>query len=204
MSKSTLEACARQVIAWFQDNKIPYALVGGIAVSFRTIERTTLDLDFTLTVNSDAEAEAILLALNNFGFSVVTAVEQKALSRLATARLIKSDNPGLFVDLLFASSGIEHEIVQDAEEIELFPGLQTMVASIPSLIAMKVLSADNALRIRDISDLMNLFSEASKADLETAQNLLRLIQDRGYHRGKDLLIELDLYFQRYKASKATA
>ncbi len=34
-------------------------------------------------------------------------------------------------------------------------------------------------------------TKASKEDVQTARSLLGLIQARGYHRGKDLLGELD-------------
>lgn len=201
MNEQTLDHCARRIIKWFLDNKTPYALVGGIAVSFRTVERSTLDLDFAVAVASDAEAETLLLSLRSSGFSVVTAVEQKSVSRLATARLIQPENQSVFVDLLFASSGIESEIVQSAEEIEIFPAVSAKVASIATLIAMKVLSANDAIRIRDISDLMALFAVASTKDLEKARDLLGLIQSRGYHRGKDLSKELDQYLLRFSQSE---
>ncbi len=36
-----LEFAAKEIVVWLQSRQIPYALIGGVAVSFRTIERFT-------------------------------------------------------------------------------------------------------------------------------------------------------------------
>jgi len=50
------------------------------------------------------------------------------------------------IDLLFASSGIEPEVVADAEPIELLPDLTMGVARTGHLLALKVLSRDDVSR----------------------------------------------------------
>ena len=53
-------------------------------------------------------------------YRIEAVVEQEAVGRLATVRLTRSSEPNApVVDLLFASSGIEPEIVAEAEPIEL-------------------------------------------------------------------------------------
>lgn len=98
-----------------------FALVGGLAVSVRAEPRFTRDVDLVVAVSTDREAEAIVRALLGRGYRVLAQVEQEAVRRLATVRLQPPgpDRIGLVVDLLFASSGIEIEIVARAEEMTL-------------------------------------------------------------------------------------
>jgi hypothetical protein len=57
---------------------------------------------------------------------IETVVEQEAVGRLATVRLTRSSKlQAPVIDLLFASSGIEPEVVAEAERIELLPNLTT-------------------------------------------------------------------------------
>ena len=56
------------------------------------------------------------------------------------------------IHLLFASSGIEPEVVAEAEPIELLPNLTIGVARTGHLIALKVLSRDDVRRPRAVPD----------------------------------------------------
>jgi hypothetical protein len=47
---------------------VKYAVVGGIAVSFRSVVRTTNDVDLAVVVNDDAEAESIVRTLIGLGY----------------------------------------------------------------------------------------------------------------------------------------
>jgi hypothetical protein len=118
-------------------------------------------------------------------------VEQEAVNRLATVRLIPPGEPSLVVDLLFASSGIESEIVAASEFIEIADGVMARVATIPYLIATKILSRDDDRRPQDRMDLIALHKAASESDIAIARTALAIIQARGFNRGKDLMMELE-------------
>ena len=77
-------------------------------------------------------------------------MEQEATSRLATVRLVSPGQTasGVVVDLLFASSGIEPEIVAAADPLEVFPGVTLPVACRGHLIALKTLSRDDRHGLR--------------------------------------------------------
>ena len=92
-------------------------------------------------------------------------------------RSSKSQAP--VIDLLFASSGIEPEVVAEAEELELLPKLTIGVARTGHLIALKVLSRDDVTRPQDLVDLRALLRVASSAELARAQESLALIAARG-------------------------
>lgn len=163
-----------------------YALVGGLAVSARTEPRFTRDADLAVSVDSDDEAEALISTLRA-QYTVEALVEQDALGRLATVRLRSSRaERSPVVDLLFASSGIEAEVVADAEPLDLLPNFTLPVARTAHLIALKVLSRDDDTRPQDLVDLRALVRVAGPSDLARARELLALVAARGYHRGRDL------------------
>jgi len=106
-------ALARIAEALYRHN-VDFAVVGGLAVSVRAEPRMTRDADVAVLVGSDDDAEALLYRLMSDGFVVDTAIEQISTGRLATARLRHPESGSLVTDLLFASSGIEPEVVASA------------------------------------------------------------------------------------------
>jgi hypothetical protein len=118
------------------------------------------------------------------GYALASLVEQDYVNRLATARLVrpKVGTSSAFIDLLFANSGIEQEVVLGADRLEVLPGVFLPVASIGHLIALKALAG----RHQDLTDLGYLISAASDADLDEARASAAVIQERGFNRGQDL------------------
>ena len=189
---TSLEAALRKISTELIQARVPFALVGGLAVSVRTEPQFTRDADLVVALATDAEAEALIHNLRAHDYGIEAVVEQEAVGRLATVRLIPSREPQApVVDLLFASSGIEAEVVADAEPIDLLPQLRMGVARTGHLIALKVLSRDDVSRPQDIADLRALLAVASPAELERARMSVSIIAARGYHRGRDLALEID-------------
>lgn len=189
---TSLEAALRQIAADLTRAHASFALIGGLAVSVRTEPRFTRDADLAVALASDVEAEALIRQLRAHDYHIESIVEQDAVGRLATVRLTRStDLQPPVVDLLFASSGIEPEVVAEAEPIELLPNLTIRVARTSHLIALKVLSRDDLRRPQDLVDLRALLRVASSAELVRARQSLALIAARGYHRGRDLMSEMD-------------
>jgi hypothetical protein len=192
---TSLEATLRQIHADLTDAHVSFALVGGLAVSARTEPRFTRDADLAVALADDAEAEALIRKLRERGYGIEAVVEQDAAGRLATVRLTRSTElRGPVIDLLFASSGIEPEVVATAEPIEVLPNLTMGVARTGHLIALKVLARDDIARPQDLVDLRALLRVASPGELAQARDLLALIRVRGYHRGRDLMSEMDTLF----------
>ena len=169
-----------------------WALVGGLAVSSRTDPRFTRDADVVVHVVDDRDAEALVLALQGRGYRVDAALEQEATQRLATVRVVMPGETatGVVADLLFASSGIEPEIVQEADLLEIMPGLHVPVATVGHLIALKVLARDDRTRPQDRADLVALLATADRDALESAVSSVALITRRGYARGRDLAADV--------------
>ena len=79
---------------------------------------------------------------------------------------------------------------ETAEQLEIFAGLSLPVSRIPGLLATKVLASDSR-RPQDLLDARNLLDVASAAEVEETRGLLRLIEERGFHREKDLTREFE-------------
>lgn len=198
MNIEELELHSRRAIELLARLGVKFAVVGGIAVSFQAIERLTKDLDLAVAVHDDQESQKIVFEFSQLGYLTEDVFEHEDLNRMATVRMISPGVNPMFVDLLFASSGIENEIVELAEEGHLFSNINVRVATISSLIALKVLSAREG-RMKDIVDLQSLFEVASPEDITAARSLLDLITTRGYNRNKNLQNDLDRYLKQFNA-----
>ncbi len=191
---SDLEALLRRAQKRLKRFGHPWALVGGLAVSAQTEPRFTRDVDLALAVASDADAEHLIRELQGEGYQVVAVVEQKATLRLSTVRLLPPEATGneAILDLLFASSGIEPEIVAQARVLEVFPGLLLPVARVGHLLSLKLLARDDENRPQDAMDIKSLLQVATEEDLADARRAAQLIQERGFNRDRDLPQELQI------------
>lgn len=182
-------------------SRASWALIGGLAVSTRAEPRTTRDLDMAVSVAGDPEAERLVRSLLGRGYRVATHLEQEATGRIATLRLLMpgEEAEGIVADLLFASSGIEPEVVAGAEPLEVMGGLVLPVARTGHLLALKVLALDPERperRPHDLWDIKELLRVATAEEVARARRSLELITERGFDRSRpdrqrDLPGELD-------------
>ncbi len=193
-----IEQALQDIAADLNAYGVASCLVGGLAVSVRTEPRFTRDVDLAVSVANDAAAEELIAHLTSRGYSVLAIVEQASLGRLATVRLsAPGESPeGVIVDLLFASSGIETEIVAQAELVSIFSSFEFPVARLEHLIAMKVLARDPGRRPQDESDLNLLVQNADEVQIRDARVAMELIESRNANRGKDLSEELQSVLNR--------
>lgn len=182
------EASLRQAVADLRALGSRWVLVGGFAVSARAEPRLTRDVDVAVAIPDDAAAERLIVDLGGRGWRPVAAVEQDAAGRLATVRLVPAggSRDGSVLDVLFASSGIEAEMVESAEELEILPGLVVPVARTGHLVALKLLARDDERRPQDAADLRVLRSGIDDRDRALARQAVELITARGYARDRDL------------------
>jgi predicted nucleotidyltransferase len=190
---NALEVALRRVASDLSGYGRSWALVGGFAVSARAEPRFTRDIDVAVAVNDDADSESLVRQLISDGYRPLASVEQDETGRLATMRLAWQlrDDGDVVVDLLFASSGIEPDIAQAAERIEVVAGLTLPIATTGHLIALKLLARDDTTRPQDSADLRSLRAVATPADLAAARTAARLITERGFNRGRDLTAALE-------------
>jgi hypothetical protein len=179
-----------------------WALVGGLAVSARSEPRTTRDIDAAVVVADDREAEQVVVLLRNRGYVPDTVLEHTTADRLSAVRLLRrGDEESIFADLLFASSGIEREIVAEADVLEVLPSLFAPVAKTGHLLALKVLALRPERpqeRPQDFADIRELLTVADETELRRARQALDLISRRGFDRGKDLIAEFEDQLRQFR------
>jgi hypothetical protein len=183
---SPVELELRKAVADLDALKVRWALIGGLAISIRSVPRFTKDLDFAVAVADDSEAEDVVHRLRGRGYQPVELLEQDYVERLSGVRLERGGSD-VVVDLLFASSGIENEVVASATRLQVLPRLSAPVATTGHLIALKILAGRN----QDLTDLGALIPAAPAGDLVMAREAVRLIQARGFNREQDVVADLD-------------
>jgi hypothetical protein len=193
---ASVESALRAAVADLNATGVSWALVGGLAVSARAIPRFTKDLDFAIAVANDAEAEDVVHRLRARDYHPVEVLEQDYVKRLSGVRLARGGSD-VVVDLLFASSGIENEVVASADPLEVLPSLTIPVATTADLIALKVLAG----RSQDLTDLGYLIPMATPADLDHARKAVKLIHARGFNRDQDIAADLEQLIQDSRSSQ---
>ena len=181
---------------------VRWALVGALAVAVRAEPRQTTDLDVVVLVSGDREAQGIVSALLGRGYSFYEQLEERKGERLAGMRLLTPGAPDqqVVVDLLFSFSGIEPEVVEGAEVLEVLPGLSIPVATTAQLLAMKVFAAED--RRKDLVDIPLLLEVATETDLQETRSLLHLIAARGRYQGeRDLGEALAAHAENHRANR---
>ncbi len=188
MSELAPELALRGICAELTARGRSFALVGGLAVSIRAEVRFTRDVDLAVSVESDEDAEALVYGLRSVGYEPVASIEHEARSRLSTIRLLSPQ--GVKVDLLFASSGIEAEIVARASFVEMGDAGRVPVANAEELLAMKILSMTD-IRLQDRLDAQRLLQFVPDLDLHVVRDHLARMTRRGFHRNQDLASKLE-------------
>lgn len=181
---------ARRVAADLLELGASFAVVGGLACIAHSQVRTTKDVVFAIAIRGDDEAEQLVFGLRQRGYRPAMLLQQEN-GRLATVRMVTplASTPDPDCDLLFATCGIEAEVVRGARAIAVDGGAQLPVAARAHLIAMKLLS-ESPRRPHDRSDLAVLLRQASRGEIADAALHAELIAARGFARGKDLLATL--------------
>lgn len=188
MSKLGVLDAAVEAASLMTELGLPFALVGGLAVAARAEPRFTRDVDLAVAVGGDRDAEALVHRLARHGWRTAATVEQTRLGRLATVRL-RHDRHAVVLDLLFASSGIEHEVVHSAEPLVVRGADRLPVARVGHLIALKLLSVSER-RLQDRIDLEALRQVATPEDWALARAAVLLIKARRFNRGRALVTRL--------------
>jgi len=179
------------------------ALIGGLAVGVRAEPRTTRDADLAVSVSDDAAADAVVFGMGALGYRPVGVFMHEVTGRNALVRLVGTAPECLRLDLFFAMSGIEPEVVEAATKTEVRPGNSVLVAHRGHLLALKVLAWDEDKRPQDRIDIMALLKKATPSDIRLAEQAVKLIAKRGYNRGRDLGSALDRFVATARRLRAT-
>ena len=142
------------IIDRFDARHLRYALIGGLAMALRGVQRTTLDADFILLADDLTPCHSILESL---GY-------QRAFHSENVSHYIGSETALGRIDLLHAFRPATLGMLQRAERLALTPGCTIPVVHIEDLIGLKVQAAcnDPSRATSDWSDIHQLVQQAGR------------------------------------------
>lgn len=148
--------------------KIPYALIGGIAVVLRGYDRTTKDIDI-LVIEADDRLEDLISELSKQGIKprIHDGLEFAKRHRI----LLLSSSDGTPIDLSLGALPFEVEAVSNAPLEKVAEGLRLPISRVEDLVIMKAV----ANRDRDWDDIRRL------CEIHTSLEVVRIMETvRGY------------------------
>ena len=154
---------------WLTAAGVPYAVIGGIAVSLQASPRYTQDIHAVVWVD-DAGWAALLAAAADFGIRprIDDALGFAARSRL----LLLSHDNGVPLDVSCGALPFEHDLVQAAAVLDV-GGVTVRVARPEHLLVLKAV----ADRPRDHADIESLLRTHPDLDLDGARRVIAEFAD---------------------------
>ncbi len=142
------------IVSQFDAAGIRYALIGGLAMAARGVQRATLDADFILLLDDLERADAIL---NSLGY-------RREFHSENVSHYVAPDPALGRIDLLHAFRRPALGMLDRAERLELLPGLPVPVVAIEDLVGLKIQAAANdpARHRSDWNDIEQLVEHAGR------------------------------------------
>lgn len=156
------------LIAEFQKNKIDFALIGGHALIFAGVERTTVDIDFAVLLEQSDIVDGIM---KKYGYKALHRTQDVANYSSQFAEFGQ-------VDFLFAHRKYALQMLKRAEPKEIF-GFKIKIVKPEDLIGLKVQSSSNDPQRyhKDMSDVEEIISKNIKSlDLELVKEYFKLFE----------------------------
>lgn len=155
---------------WLESAEIPYALIGGVAVSILTKPRATNDIDLVVWLGESSVGEFSRSA-EAAGFpSRITAPLEFA--QRARILLLRNPDSGVNVDLSLGALPFEKEMIEKAEQLQL-GRLKLRVPRPEDLIITKALP----LRPQDMADIDLILTIYPQVNFKRIRSIVKEFQD---------------------------
>lgn len=153
-----------RIVTALDSKDIRYALIGGMAMAMRGIQRATLDLDFILLLNDLDETNRIL---EGHGY-------RRAFHSENVSHYIGSSADLGRIDILHAFRSASLGMLDRAERLPWPAGICVPVAQTEDLIGLKLQACvnDPTRQPRDWSDILRMVTHAKEQSVHLDWNLL--------------------------------
>lgn len=148
-NNNNLNTALADLTHWLQNDKIPFAVIGGVAVGVRGEPRFTADVDVIIGLELD-DALQLINRLHGSHFEPLFA-DVAEVVRTSFILPLRHVETGVKVDAAIGLSGFEQQLLARATKIE-FAGVSAPVATVEDIILMKLLAG----RPRDTDDCEKL------------------------------------------------
>lgn len=161
-----LLAVLRDLVAWFKAGEVPGAVIGGMAASLLGRPRLTRDVDALVLVDEGHWAD-FLTAGAGYGF-IPRRNDTLAFARETRVFLLRHQETGIDVDIVFGSLPFEKEAVAQATRVDL-GGVRVPLPLPEDLIIMKAV----AHRPQDLADIEAILAAHPKVNLRRVRRWVR-------------------------------
>ncbi len=174
------------MVAWLDRQKVPYALVGGLAATLHGKTRVTEDVD--IVIGRDVEQTLRLVPLLDAAVFEPLLDDFEPLLKSALLLPLHHRPTGVIVDLVLGVSGFEQDLVARARTVRV-AGLDLAIASAEHLVVMKTIAG----RPQDDQDIRGMLDVlAVEFDWNACLELARQL-------GKALDMDLEQAVQQYRS-----
>lgn len=140
----------REFVALFEEQRLEYAVMGGMAVRFLGIPRPTYDLDFTVAVSRD-DLERLYVAAEAFGVQIATSYRTGWVDSVAGMPIVKLNFDGVDVDVFLAECAFQKSLLS-RRKFQKVDGFCVWIVTAEDLILLKLI----ANRDRDRADVQDV------------------------------------------------
>jgi len=153
-----------EVVAAFDEARIRYALIGGLAMAMHGVQRATLDADFILLADDLGPLDAILRGL---GY-------RREFHSENASHYVGTEAPLGRLDFLHAFRPATLGMLERATRMPLTDGCSIPVVHLEDLVGLKVQASvnDPTRRLGDWSDIHRIIGHAARSDQELDWELL--------------------------------
>lgn len=150
---AVLQQTLVDAVSMLESQAIPFAVIGGLAVSFRGQPRMTIDVDLVIQADIDV-ALRLVKTLEATPFDPLFAGIEDVVNS-AFILPLRHRTTGVRLDVAIGMSGFERDAVQRATAVDVF-GTAVPVATVEDLLVMKALAG----RPQDDQDIQGLVANA--------------------------------------------
>ncbi len=169
------ESLIQSLTRFLSSEKIPYVIIGGIAVSIYGEPRMTLDVDINVVLDK-AKAEDFLKKIKKFGFSPSFKETMKIVKKTGVIPLkFQKGNILGKLDVIIAENSLEFSAIRRGR-IKKIDNLKIKLISPEDLIIHKIAST----RAKDYEDLKGIIQrQKKKIDVTYIQEWLKKLDEVG-------------------------
>ncbi|MBU1917337.1 nucleotidyltransferase family protein, partial [bacterium] len=143
MGKNLFEDALKSIVSFFEKQKIPYFILGGLAVGVFGEARFTYDIDLTILLKED-DYGAVIKRLKAAKFSFDPKEAILSIIKFGSFRIFYKK---VQIDIIIASTSLEEEAVRRKKKVS-FMGQSTCFLTAEDLVLFKVIAG----RPKDVLD----------------------------------------------------
>ncbi len=161
-----LQAALHGLIDWFENRKVPYVVIGGVAASILGRPRVTRDIDAVVLIPEE-DWEVFLRSGKKFGFEPRRS-DCLLFARSSRVLLMRHSSSEIEIDISLGGLPFEEVMISQAQTVSV-AGKKFKIPLAEDLMVMKAVAS----RPQDLKDIQSLLDAQPGIDLKGAEKWIR-------------------------------